>query len=134
MDAPVFTYGTLEFAEVVRFVTGRDFAGEPGVLRGHARYGLTDVRYPGLVPEAGASTEGTLYRGVDPPTLVRLDEYESSLYERRWVSVETASGAVSAWVWVVRATFRDRLSAEPWSRDDFARQHLDGFLREIGAR
>jgi hypothetical protein len=36
----LFCYGSLEFAEVMRAVTGRDFAVEPAALDGFARDGL----------------------------------------------------------------------------------------------
>ncbi|MBM4337690.1 MAG: gamma-glutamylcyclotransferase [Deltaproteobacteria bacterium] len=128
----LFCYGSLEFAEVMREVTGRTFAGEPAVLDGFARYRVRDADYPGLLPESGACTRGTLYREVDDTALAALDRFEGPLYERRWLEVRVADGArPHASVYVVREAQRDLLTREPWDERAFARDRLEAFLRRI---
>ena len=128
----LFCYGSLEFAEVMREVTGRSFAAEPATLDGFARYRVRDADYPGLVPEPGARTEGTLYRALDAASLAALDRFEGALYERRPLDVRTRDGGVAAaQVYVVREAQRHTLSSEPWDKASFAREHLTGFVRRL---
>jgi gamma-glutamylcyclotransferase (GGCT)/AIG2-like uncharacterized protein YtfP len=117
--AGVFCYGTLEDPERMRAITGRVFAAEPAVLDGFARYRVRGRPYPGAVPEAGAQSRGTLYRGVDAASLASLDRYEGDAYERHLVRVHTAVGERSAWVWLLRPERAHELSGEPWDRDAF---------------
>ncbi len=125
-------YGSLEFAEVMREVTGRAFAGEPAELDGFARYRVRDADYPGLLPEPGARTKGTLYGAVDDAALAALDRFEGPLYERRRLEVRVAGGERRhAFVYVVREAQRDLLTREPWDERAFARDRLEAFLRRI---
>lgn len=128
----LFCYGSLEFAEVMREVTGRSFAAEPATLDGFARYRVRDADYPGLLPEPGARTDGTLYRALDAASLAALDRFEGGLYERRTLDVRTRDGAsAAAQVYVVREAHRRALSREPWDKQTFARESLPGFVRRL---
>jgi gamma-glutamylcyclotransferase (GGCT)/AIG2-like uncharacterized protein YtfP len=128
----LFCYGSLEFAEVMRRVTGQTFAGEPATLDGFARYRVRDADYPGLVPEPGARTEGTLYRGLDADSLAALDRFEGALYERRSLDVRTRDGGPeSAQVYVVREAHRHTLSRQPWNKQTFERESLTGFVERL---
>jgi gamma-glutamylcyclotransferase (GGCT)/AIG2-like uncharacterized protein YtfP len=128
----LFCYGSLEFAEVMREVTGRSFAAEPATLEGFARYRVRDADYPGLVPEPGAQTSGTLYRALDAASLAALDRFEGALYERRTLDVRTGDGGrAAAQVYVVREAHRHTLSREPWDKQTFARESLSGFVRRL---
>lgn len=128
----LFCYGSLQFGEVMRAVTRREFAGEPAELDGFARYRFRDASYPGLTPEAGACTEGTLFRGLDEAAVAALDRFEGPRYERVAVEVRTRGGGrTAAHVYVVRAAQRAELSRETWDRAHFGRDELDGFLRRL---
>jgi gamma-glutamylcyclotransferase (GGCT)/AIG2-like uncharacterized protein YtfP len=128
----LFCYGSLQFDEVMRAVTGREFAGEPAELDGFARYRFRDATYPGLAPEAGASTEGTLFRGLDGAALEALDRFEGARYERVAVEVRTrGGGSAAAQVYVVCAAQRDSLSREAWDKTHFRSRELDAFLRRL---
>ena len=131
----LFCYGSLEFADVMRAVTGRSFAGEPALLEGYARYRVRDADYPGLVPEPGASTEGTLFGALDAKALTALDRFEGALYERRTLDVcrLRASDTAAAQVYVVREAHRHTLSREPWDKAAFARDRLEAFLLRLRA-
>ena len=132
----LFCYGSLEFAEVMHAVTQRSFAGEPAVLDGFARYRVRDADYPGLVPEPGARTEGTLYRALDAAALAALDRFEGALYARHTLEVERLRDAsrASAQVYVVRDAHRHTLTREPWDKTVFARERLEAFLGRLRAR
>lgn len=129
----LFCYGSLQFAKVMRAVVGRDFAAEPAVLGGYARYRVRDAEYPGLLPEPGARTEGTLYRSLDVAAIQALDRFEGAFYERLTLEVELASGArASAEVYVVVPARRGELSRDPWDAAHFERHDLERFMRRIG--
>lgn len=125
----VFAYGTLMVPAVMEAVTGRRWASEPALLRDYARFRLRGASYPGILPQAGATTDGVLYRAVDPAALARLDAFEGRFYDRLRVRVETPKETQHpAEVYVVAPAHRHRLSAETWHLDAFRREHLDAFL------
>ena len=125
----LFCYGTLEFAPVMRRVTGRDFPREMAVLRGYARHPVRGEVYPGIVARAGAEVRGTLYRGVVPAVLDLLDGYESPFYRRRILDIERPTGRVTAWVYVV--TDPHLLEDGDWDAEEFARRRLDSYLQAL---
>ena len=73
----LFTYGSLEYAEIMRIVTGRRYASLPAELADHARRLMPDGIYPGIVPAAGERVRGTLYRGIDAETFAILDAFDA---------------------------------------------------------
>jgi gamma-glutamylcyclotransferase (GGCT)/AIG2-like uncharacterized protein YtfP len=132
LSVTLFCYGSLEFAEVMRWVTRRSFPHEPARLAGWVRLRLRGRSYPGLRPRAWASTPGTLWRGIDEVSAARLDAFEGALYQRRALSVRSGAGvAVTAQVYVVAEARRSELSNEPWDKARFARAELAEFLRAL---
>jgi gamma-glutamylcyclotransferase (GGCT)/AIG2-like uncharacterized protein YtfP len=128
----LFCYGTLEFAEIMHAVAGRGYRRTGAVLMDHARYVMRGEVYPGVIAEAGARVNGTLYEGVDDHALQLLDYYESGDYRRRVLAVETGlRGLVDAWVYVVPAELRDRLGEQDWDPAAFARYHLSSWLGKL---
>jgi gamma-glutamylcyclotransferase (GGCT)/AIG2-like uncharacterized protein YtfP len=127
-----FTYGSLEFAAVMRAVTGRSFAHERGRLDGWARFRVRAGAYPGIRPHAEMSVPGTLWRGVDAASAARLDRFETAIYERRTLRVRSASGeSLDAQVYVIPPRHYGELTHEPWDLARFARVELAGFLRAL---
>jgi catechol 2,3-dioxygenase-like lactoylglutathione lyase family enzyme/gamma-glutamylcyclotransferase (GGCT)/AIG2-like uncharacterized protein YtfP len=124
----IFAYGTLEFAELVEAITGRRFPSEPALLRDFARSLVRGADHPAIAPAPGAQTPGSLYSGVDDDSLAALDRFEGDLYERREVSVWTASGEKTALAWVLREDRRHLLGDEPWDPERFAARHLRAWL------
>lgn len=126
----VFTYGSLQFPEVLRAVIGRLPRGQPARLEGFARYRVRGATYPGIVAEPGAATDGTLWRDVDSVALAALDRFEGAFYERLVLPVVTKSGAtLQAHVYVVADARREALGPEPWDEARFERDHLAAFLK-----
>jgi len=127
----VFVYGTLLVPELQRRVTGRMFAAVPARVVGFARRRVRDETYPSLVSAAGAWVDGALLRGVDDGALARLDAYEGDAYERIAVRVRVSDGtSVDAWLWLLRAAERQRISDEPWDFATFVAQDLRRFESE----
>jgi len=130
----LFCYGSLEFAEVMRAVTGRAFAHERARLDGWERRRFRGRSFPGLRARAGASTSGTVWHGIDARSAARLDAFEGALYERRGLTVRTNGGLAVADVYVTSADHLDQLSNEPWDPLRFARETLPTFLRSLRPR
>lgn len=128
----LFCYGSLEFAAVMRAVTGRTFAHEPARIDGWVRLCVRGKNYPGLRPRAWSSTPGTLWRGVDDASAAKLDRFEGRLYQRRSLPVRTHGGvSVTAQVYVVPDENARELSSSPWDKARFARESLAEFVRAI---
>ena len=128
----LFCYGSLEFAEVMRAVTGRSFAHEPARIDGWVRVCVRGQKYPGLRPRLWSSTQGTLWRGIDEQSAAKLDRFEGTLYRRRSLPVRTHGGvSVTAQVYVVPDENQKLLSNAPWEKARFARESLAEFLRAL---
>ncbi len=128
-DLKIFTYGTLMIPTVMRAVTGRDFTAQVARLRGYARFRVKDALYPGIIAQPHASIDGIVYVDLDHATLKRLDAFEGGLYRRIHVRVQTNGGKlVTADTYVVKPSFRCRLTATPWSQEEFKQKDMDAFL------
>jgi gamma-glutamylcyclotransferase (GGCT)/AIG2-like uncharacterized protein YtfP len=128
----LFCYGSLEFADVMRAVTGRSFSHEPARLDGWVRLRLRGRAFPGVRPKLGTSVSGTLWRGIDDESAERLDRFEGETYERRPLVVRTRSSvSVTAQVYVIKEALRGELSQEPWDRARFVRESLRDFVRSL---
>lgn len=94
----LFVYGTLKKPEVQQGIVGRRLQGESDVLHGYTIEEITigGNPYPAAVAATGKEIRG-LVLAVLSSDWVRLDEYETSAYER--VKVALGSGK-SAWVYV----------------------------------
>jgi gamma-glutamylcyclotransferase (GGCT)/AIG2-like uncharacterized protein YtfP len=128
----VFAYGTLQLDEVMEAVTGQRFEAARATLPGYRRNRLVDRSYPGVTPAPDAVTLGCLYRGIDAPTLERLDIFESEIYDRLELTVQMgasqADPTARAWVYVVAPRYRHLLSPDPWDLDAFMRDHGRVFI------
>jgi gamma-glutamylcyclotransferase (GGCT)/AIG2-like uncharacterized protein YtfP len=127
----LFSYGTLQFPEVLSAVTGCHLEGVKAVLDDYACYLVAGKVYPGIIPEREASVEGLVYTGVGEAHFRKLDRFEGDLYERVRVCVtDTEGNPLQAWTYVIRDAMRERLSRTAWNREDFAVEHLPGFLKK----
>jgi gamma-glutamylcyclotransferase (GGCT)/AIG2-like uncharacterized protein YtfP len=132
LGARIFCYGTLLFPEVMRAVTGREFAGTPATLSGWARYRVRGEVFPALIPEVGALTEGVVLSDVDARSLTVLDAFEGPLYLRRELEVARADGArLAAHAWVLVPGREAELTREAWDLEHFARSELHAYLAQI---
>jgi gamma-glutamylcyclotransferase (GGCT)/AIG2-like uncharacterized protein YtfP len=125
LDLRIFSYGTLQFDAVMEAVVGRCFEAVPARLYGYERRVVSGQNYPAIVRNEEKFTEGTLFGGLDPETLVRLDLFEGSLYRRDWVRLETGVGA---WAYVVAPGKQHLLSNRPWQPDVFLQEHAEAFI------
>jgi len=130
-----FAYGTLQLPEVMIRVVGRTFLSEPALLEGYARLCIRGETFPGLIEAPGRRTRGSLYAGIDPSALERLDRFEDDFYERREVRVRTNDGEDrAAETYVVPKAMAHVLSQEPWDETQFRSKHLSAFLSDRSLR
>jgi gamma-glutamylcyclotransferase (GGCT)/AIG2-like uncharacterized protein YtfP len=127
----LFSYGTLQFPDVLSAVTGCHLEGDKAVLDDYACYLVKGKVYPGIVAEPGASVEGLVYKGIGEAHFRKLDRFEGELYERVRVCVTEMEGnPMQTWTYVIRDAMRDRLARTPWNREDFEAGHLPAFLKK----
>lgn len=93
----VFTYGTLQYADVQQYLLGRCLDMQPDHLQGFRAESihLGRRRYPIAVPDPHQCIHGQVVH-VRPQELGILDHYETAAYER--IQVTLASGC-RAWVY-----------------------------------
>lgn len=126
----VFTYGSLLFDGVWEAVVGRIGPSFEGRLDGFEAWKITGQVFPGLAPACGHQVAGRVWQGVTAVELAKLDAFESGIYDRERVPVQTSSGKLlKCWAYVVRPDCRDRLRNERWDRDEFQRLHLEDFVK-----
>jgi gamma-glutamylcyclotransferase (GGCT)/AIG2-like uncharacterized protein YtfP len=130
----LFSYGTLQFPEVLQAVTGCHLEGEKAMLDDYASYLVRGKTYPGITLERGASVEGVVYTGIGEAHFKKLDRFEGELYERARVCVtDTEGNPLQAWTYVIRDAMRDQLTRTPWNKEDFEVEHLPAFLKKCRA-
>lgn len=116
----VFVYGTLLVPDIMRQVTGRQYAGEAATLPGFRRYRLRGRSYPGIVPEAEGRVDGMVFQ-VGPVALNAIDRYEDPCYERHAVEVKTEAGMLEAYAYVIPDSRRHLLEPREWDLDYWRR-------------
>lgn len=116
----VFVYGTLLVPDIMRDVTGRQYAGEAATLRGFHRYRVRGHSFPGIVPEADSRVDGMVFT-IGPAALAAIDRYEDDFYERRTVEVETANDRLQAYAYVIPEHRRHLLESRDWDLDFWRR-------------
>ena len=129
--AHLYTYGKLQLPQIMSHIVGRPAIGRPARLSGFARFRIRDRVYPAIVESPGVEIDGVVYEGLAADELVRLDDYEGPIYERRAVAIEVAGATLAACTYVLRPEHAARLSSEPWDLARFEREHLAGYLARI---
>jgi gamma-glutamylcyclotransferase (GGCT)/AIG2-like uncharacterized protein YtfP len=126
----LFSYGTLQFPEVLSAVTGCHLEGNRAVLDDYACYLVKDKVYPGIIPERGASVAGLVYTGIGEAHFRKLDRFEGELYQRVRVCVTDPEGnPLQAWTYVICDSMHGRLTRAPWNPEEFEVEYLPAFLK-----
>jgi gamma-glutamylcyclotransferase (GGCT)/AIG2-like uncharacterized protein YtfP len=125
---PLFAYGTLMFAPVIRSVIGRVPECCPAAVDGYRRLQVVGELFPGLVRESGGGkVEGILYSDIHPFEWERLTSFEDDFYELEQVAVVCPQGERVALAYLVPSSRRSVLSENPWSVELFRQQYLSRF-------
>ncbi len=130
----VFTYGSLMFPEVWRIVVGREFETVEGTAAGYSIFRVRDAAFPGITAADGeCSVRGLVYLDVDDASLVRLDRFEDTFYDRLNLQIACNDGERrGADAYVVPAKNRHVLTDEPWTAESFVSSGgLADFMRRF---
>ncbi len=126
----LFCYGSLRVAEVIQAVIGCAPHGRQAALPNHALRRIRDASYPGVIPQARASTPGCVYDGLSDDDLARLDDFEGEPYSRELRTVRFEDGdEAEAWVYLLPDNRLDWLTDDPWDLETFRRNDLADFMR-----
>lgn len=126
----LFAYGTLMEPRLVKRVIGSVPASESASLPGYQRFAFKEECYPGIVPShKNGSITGTLFFNLHDISWRYLDGFEGSMYARRSVYVNTASGdEYAAETYVVREAYKHLLAKTDWNFSQFLRRDLGRYL------
>jgi len=126
-EAPLFSYGTLQFDEVLTALLGRVPSRSPARAVGWKAVRLPNVTYPGLVA-ASATAPGVTISGLTETEWRVIDAFEDSFYGLDLV--ELADGT-RAWAY----TCSDDVPHldTPWDAAEFAPLHLAAFVEHCTA-
>ncbi len=126
--SPLFAYGTLTFDEVMEAVLGRAGPAIEAVLDGYERRVMRGATYPGIAPREDGQVRGRLWTDLSPAELVRLDEFEGSMYRREAVVVETPQGRRDAMAYVIRPPYRWMMTSRRWEPETFRSRSLAAYV------
>ena len=129
----VFTYGTLQFPEVMQAVTGLELKPVSATLTGYQRYKIKERTFPGLIKKQGIITDGMLYRDLDEDAIQRLDQFEDVMYERCLIDVKVGDKTEQAFVYVTQKEYEDCLLEQEWSLEEFRKKYLKLYLKRIAS-
>jgi gamma-glutamylcyclotransferase (GGCT)/AIG2-like uncharacterized protein YtfP len=129
MSDALFTYGTLQFPEVMKAVTGLALPWVKAEAPGFAQFCFTDRIYPGMVVREGALTPGRVYTALSHQIWELLDRFEDPIYRRELIEVYRSDGLkMTTHAYVLPIAQQHLLSSELWQMDSFCKVHLDGYV------
>lgn len=128
MTQKLFVYGTLQFPEILKRLTGKIFTMKPATLNGFKRCCVKGCDYPALIETKDAITNGIILENVDEKSLKAIDYFEGDEYEKTGVTVLVNGLEVSAitYVWVAE---KKRLECTDWDRSFFESNFLIKYLK-----
>ena len=108
----VFVYGTLRDRGVLNAVLGHDgAAGLPAWIDDHVALLARGHNFPMLRPDtdgrADGRAEGVLLTNLSAADIAALDAFEGETYQRRTMTVMTASGQVEADIYIDDGSYED---------------------------
>lgn len=136
----VFAYGTLMFPEVAVPVAQIDAAGEPLTIHSYRRYEARTRdwgNYPAIVPEAGATVDGLLFRDLTERQLEQLDWFEDvadGLYVRKQIEMDIRGDRIKIHLYVCGPMLERRLLHPlntAWNPELFRRNELSRFVERV---
>ncbi len=129
MSESLFTYGTLQFPEVMQAVTGTAPSWTSATASGFAQYRLVDRVYPGMTVEKGGITSGIVYHDLSAAAWILLDAFEDVHYQRVLIQIGEGPGIERpAFAYIIPPHNHRLLSSVMWSKEWFAENHLTRYL------
>jgi gamma-glutamylcyclotransferase (GGCT)/AIG2-like uncharacterized protein YtfP len=125
----IFTYGSLMFERVWTVVVAGTYLKTNARLFGYQRRKIRGEAYPALVPGAADDqVDGVVYLDVGQRDAMRLDRFEGVFYSKKKERCLLPGGSqISAWVYVFKEEYADRVEARTWDPVWFAKNGLHAF-------
>jgi gamma-glutamylcyclotransferase (GGCT)/AIG2-like uncharacterized protein YtfP len=121
---PMFVYGSLMNEMVFSKVTGIAMPKPtPGSLEHYRRVQVKGKPYPACYYQKNASVQGYVVSIDSEAILCKLDQFESDLYKRITVPVNTIDGMIEADVYIWNKA-EALLNDKEWSYEEFVRDRL----------
>ncbi|MEX5634129.1 gamma-glutamylcyclotransferase family protein [Parafrankia sp. FMc2] len=127
--APLFVYGSLLFPDVLRALIDRDPHRVPVTVTGWQVIALPERIYPGLIREQAATATGHLFDDLTEAEWNTLDAFEADIYTLSRIGLDHDR---HAWAYACAEPAKF-LPAQPWSPDEFARDHLPSYVERCTA-
>jgi len=123
----LFVYGTLQYPEILKKITGKSFVSKPAILYNFNRHKVQNAEYPAIVSKHGAKTYGLVLENVDDESLKAIDIYEGEEYEKSLVSVFTEDSKTEAftYIWIAGNNY---LEEEDWDKALFEAKYLELYI------
>jgi gamma-glutamylcyclotransferase (GGCT)/AIG2-like uncharacterized protein YtfP len=128
-EKSLFAYGSLMCDDIMLRVSGFEAKGEKATLAGFRRLSVKDEKYPALIPSAGYSVDGILYRDIPGDSWPRLDAFEGPMYLRQMhpLCLENG-GTTTAFVYVLNPLYSHMAVLPEWSFEEFLRTGKECFI------
>ena len=122
----LFVYGTLQFQQIVKRLTGKKFETVPAYLPGYKRCRVKGCDYPAAVETPDSEIKGMLLKNVDNRSMRQFTFFEGDEYEKRKVLVSVQHEEINAvtFVWCRDAQL---LAAEDWDENHFEKYSLNKY-------
>ena len=112
-------------------VTGKNFKPVHATLNGYQRLKIKNKTYPALIKNKHCFVNGELYRHIDAKALALIDQFEDICYERTLVDVSVDNKKERAFVYVWKNEYKNQLTDEEWSLEEFKRKYLKLYINRI---
>lgn len=128
----LFSYGTLQFPEVMSVLLQETFTFEDIEIDGFKCRKLKGEVFPGAIPDEHEKIVGRLYFGLSNQHQIIIDEFESDYYSSNETIVNSSTrGEVPAVIYILRNEFYSLMETTFWDKDQFQRDLLKKYLEDI---
>lgn len=126
----LFVYGSLQFPEITKGLTGKSFKTAKAKLAGYKRYSVFDADYPAIIKEDLSEVCGKVLFDVDAESLHIISFFEGDEYEiaTSVVTVQNKKIPVLIYVWKGDKSI---LVANEWSKTTFKEESLTFYTKHI---
>ena len=129
----LFVYGTLQFPQVVKKLTNKNFKSKQAILKDHKIYQIDpadkDEMCPAIIPEKNSIVEGKILFDVDDKSLDIINFFESDKYAREILTIQTKDNQThKALVFVWKNYLKEELKGK-WDIKKFEKNYLNDCLK-----
>lgn len=119
----LFVYGTLQFSQIVRRLTRKEFKTIPATLLGYKRGMVKGCDYPAIFEDFGSEVKGMLLENVDDVSMQQIIHFEGSEYEKIKVKVIACEETTEAFTFIWKNDTK-LLENVDWDKEKFERESL----------